>query len=104
MQKRFLHLQNHFSILEYHSETRKTPKEVKNLGWLLRNWKLVASFDLSKVTGLPYDAVLTAHLKPNSKKIHSYVSSFAAYSIAENFLKRPVFFGLKLNGKIISKA
>lgn len=85
----------------------KAPKAVNNLDWLLHNWKLVDFFTLEKTTEMAsgFDqSLLIAHLKLNPRGIKSYHCYFMEWTIAENFLKRPVFFGLKLNGKIISKS
>ncbi len=102
-----LEIQHHFTYLEYTLESCKANKEVLNLGWLRRNYGLIECFTLEKITDIenyPYiDATLRAYCEPNKRHIRCFVSSFADYSVAENFLKRPIFYGLKLNGKIISK-
>lgn len=68
-------------------------RKVKNLGWLLRHWKSVGSFDVT----LPVDSVrgvtLTAHLHGHDKG-YIFVVDFADRSVLWNFLNRPVFAGV----------
>ena len=65
-------------------------KPVKNLGWLLKNWKLVSEFEVIEMergTGL-----LIAHLKDGRK----YSTNWASFSLCREWLHRPVFIGVPL--------
>lgn len=66
-------------------------KPVKNLGWLLRNWKSVESFTINphpKEEGQwQADCHLIAHLKGGG----TYETGFASAQILKNWLNRPVF-------------
>lgn len=69
---------------------------VKNLGWLLKNWRDVEQFHL-----LPfedgnrfYDGILVANMRDG---LTSYVTCFASFDVAREWLHRPVFRGLPLN-------
>jgi hypothetical protein len=67
---------------------------VKNLSWLLRHWKDVEKFHLLPFdTGKVCDGLLVATMIDGS----SYVSSFASFDLARQWLHRPVFRGLPLN-------
>lgn len=91
-----------------------TYKSVLNLGWLLRHWRDVASFEVLTGTArhiggfdIPgteadrlgqWDATLVAHLKDGRR----YVTRFASHRVLLDWLQRPVFatvpldwFGLK---------
>jgi hypothetical protein len=70
-------------------------KPVKNLGWLLRNWKSVASFHVGPGTG-GRDCFLTATLDGRWKG-YRYVTDFASARVLVGFLDRPVFRGTPVN-------
>lgn len=71
--------------------------KVKNLGWLLRNWREVESFRVSApalslsysrvISGMPPDAILTANLRGGGEYVTEYVSAH----VLASFLHRPVF-------------
>jgi len=72
-----------------------TEKTVKNLGWLLRNWRQVESFSWYDVHSLYYpetvsDGFLMARLD-DGRVFHT---SFASYTVFVHWLNRPVFRGL----------
>lgn len=72
-------------------------KPVKNLGWLLRNWKQVESFEIDLPHGQTLaEATLVALLRDGD----SYVCEFASYNILRNWLHRPVFMGMEVDDKI----
>lgn len=73
-------------------------KDVQNLGWLLRHWKDVVSFE-TKDNGSITGCDLIAHLDNGGR----YVAQWASRSIMVRWLKRPVFIGVKLNGMPITK-
>lgn len=78
----------------YPDFTRANGKVVKNLGWILRNWKGVKEFRVY-TTGLvnPSDAaILTAEMHDG----RIYETGFADRGVLRNFLHRPVFYGLTL--------
>lgn len=69
------------------------PIAVKNLGWLLRNWRSVASlgFNLSHTSvPWPQDGELIARCRDGTV----YVTPFACLSVCWRWLNRPVFRGL----------
>lgn len=69
-------------------------KNVQNLGWLLRHWKDVESF---QVFALPENTVWRAELRANLKDGRIYQTEFASESVLWNWLDRPVFKGALLN-------
>lgn len=75
-------------------------KQVKNLGWLLRNWQQVSGFTVSPhpevSRGFQPDCVLIAHLKGGGE----YQTGFSSAEILKRWLKRPVFKGLSVDWKI----
>ena len=81
-----------------------TTKQVKNLGWLLRNWKRIDRFVFNKTMGDSFhDGQLTAILFNNdSSRItkHNrteFVTDFASEAVLwDLFLRRPVFYGLPI--------
>lgn len=76
------------AILTKNGKTRT----VKNLGWLLRNWREVESFKLAKHGKFPNDeGRMTAFLKCGGK----YETGWASFDLMQEWIKRPVFFGLK---------
>jgi len=72
---------------------------VKNLGWLLKNWKEVKSFELHS-KGL-IDGYMIAHLRDGG----SYHSAWNSKSIMLDWIKRPVFYGLpySLDGRAMGE-
>lgn len=75
-------------------------KRVKNLGWLLRNWKRVDRTLGFKLTGTSDGGCrLVARLRldypvlPNAEP-HSYVTDFASLTVCWSWLDRPVFGGI----------
>ena len=67
----------------------KAPKQVKNLGWLLRHWKDVKNFDVTLTKG---EITLTAFSDD-----WFYTTDYASLSVLHNWLNRPVFVGLPIN-------
>lgn len=76
----------------YQDHTRSNGKEVKNLGWLLRNWKNVKEFRVytQNLTNPADDAILTAEMRDG----RIYETGFADKIILNRFLRRPVFYAL----------
>ena len=66
-------------------------KKVKNLGWLLRNWKDVDRFKV--IRGTASQARLVAYMRDGRE----FDTQFASKDVLWNFLKRPVFIGLHVN-------
>jgi hypothetical protein len=64
-------------------------RAVKNLGWLVRNWKRVESFEVLHLPG-DYEALLQAHLKGGGL----YSTHFASTQVLRSWLCRPVFIGV----------
>lgn len=63
-------------------------KPVKNLGWLLRNWKTINHFFIHKKEGEKFQCHLMASVA-NTNKL--YFTEYASYKICLNFLDRPIF-------------
>jgi hypothetical protein len=69
-------------------------REVKNLGWLLRHWKEVESFNISEWTGAgEAGALMIAKLNDGG----AFVTKWADASVLRDWLRRPVFRGAPLN-------
>jgi hypothetical protein len=67
---------------------------VKNLGWLLSNWREVAGFHLFSFPA-PHtvnDGFLVATMRDG----RIYATTFASFEVARQWLHRPVFRGLPL--------
>ncbi len=78
-------------------------KEVKNLGWLLRNWTRVEKFEvkLARQADEMTDAVLIAHLEDGQ----FYSTLYASLEVLKDWLNRPIFRGLPVawpNGQTVS--
>lgn len=69
-----------------------TWKQVKNLGWLLREWKNVDALEVAPSTDPRFDAWLVAYLDGG----RVYVTPFASRSVLTDFLARPVLLDLPL--------
>jgi hypothetical protein len=67
-----------------------TIKSVKNLGWLLRNWKLVKEFEIIEME--QGEGLMIAHLKDGRK----YSTNWASFTLCKEWLHRPVFIGVPL--------
>lgn len=68
-------------------------KTVKNLGWLLKNWQIVESFEVFGAESLRWqECVLVAHLKDGRK----YSTNWASRMVCRDWLTRPVFRTLPL--------
>src|SRR5574337_433014 len=74
--------------------TKCTIKTVKNLGWILRNWKLVddVQFHYNKVDSIPKDGMVEFYLKDGRK----YFTDYASFDVFLNWIDRPIFRGLSL--------
>ena len=73
-----------------------TWKPVKNLGWLLRNWREVDSFEtiMRKDPNDPMSTTLVAYMRDN---VTVYCSSkWRGYHTLANWLNRPVFEGVPI--------
>jgi hypothetical protein len=83
-----------FKMPAYIQNSNGTTKPVKNLGWLLRNWKLVDHFVFNKNEADQYnDGVLCAILKDGRKFLTLFASEAVLWDV---FLRRPVFYGLSI--------
>lgn len=69
--------------------TEKGQRTVKNLGWLLRNWKAVSGFEVVTITPIPGTSSLEAFTARGG-----YTTVFADPGVLRDFLDRPVFRGL----------
>jgi hypothetical protein len=71
----------------------KAPKQVKNLGWLLRHWKDVKNFDVClSGNSFPSEYTLTAFSDD-----WFFITDYASLSVLHSWLNRPVFVGLPIN-------
>lgn len=75
-------------------------KPVKNLGWLLRHWKCVRSFEIREhppvSSGFQPDAHLIAHLKDGG----TYETGFSCSRILLDWIDRPIFRGVPQDWKL----
>lgn len=84
--------------MKLHAEVRKpdgTIRKVKNLGWIIRNWKNIASLEWQSTphSGPVKDSgVFAAYMRDGSK----YLTEYASYEVFQQWVKRPVFEGLKM--------
>lgn len=76
-------------------------KKVKNLGWLLRNWRKIESFcfDYLPSKKTVCDGNLIALLNDGS----IYSTDFASFDVCVRFLNRSIFKGrqIQINNKIL---
>ena len=72
-------------------------RAVRNLGWLLRNWKRVDRFEVAPCPpdGAPYppDALLVAYCKDGTV----YRTPYMSREVLAGWLNRPVFRGAPVN-------
>lgn len=78
--------------LVIHTSTGKQRK-VKNLGWLLANWRNVQSFSVARLLRDRYGARLVAHMDDG----RAFVTDFASSQVLACWLNRPVFRGAEIN-------
>lgn len=69
-------------------------KAVKNLGWILRNWSQVEylGFNYAPDSKRMIDGEFVAKLRDGT----TYISEYASLSVFWNWVRRPVFDGVKL--------
>ena len=73
-----------------------TEKSIKNLGWLLKNWYIVETLEVTREV----DSINPPNectLKANCLNGKVYICDFASYRICIKFLNRPVFKGKSVN-------
>lgn len=68
-------------------------KPVKNLGWLLRNWKKVSYIFIQRVSGKNFECELMASIKDIDG---IYFTEFNSYQVCLNIIDRPIFRGLPI--------
>lgn len=64
---------------------------VKNLGWLLRHWREVQSFDLLEFS---HGGLMVAHLRGGGY----YLADWASFELMRDWVSRPVFRGVPFFG------
>lgn len=69
-------------------------KQVKNLGWLLRNWRDAQSITITRWHD---NARWDCELRVIMSKDRVYVTPFADYSICARWIDRPVLRGLPVS-------
>jgi hypothetical protein len=74
-------------------------KKITNLGWLLKNWKLIDRFELTKLAPMgPAGAILRAYIKESANpQLNHYETEWASFALALNWLARPVFLGVPIS-------
>lgn len=72
------------------------PKAVKNLGWILNHWKEVDYLGFNFSPQGMNDGEFIAKLRDGSV----YLSQYASLSVFWNWVKRPVFIGVKLKVRV----
>jgi len=65
---------------------------VKNLGWLLRNWKQITRFELQRDHGPAQEALMVAYF-PHGH----YTTNWASWNLMLAWLDRPIFRGLPVS-------
>lgn len=69
------------------------PRPVKNLGWILRNWKLVDSVKFHyNPTETCNDVMVEFYLKDGRK----FMSTYASFTVFLDWIDRPIFRGIGL--------
>jgi hypothetical protein len=78
---------------------KNTEKEVKNLGWLLKNSDRVLSFTIDHTANMLYECVLVVRLTGFDNEV--YECDFNSYEICREWLsKRRCFYGLRVTDKL----
>jgi hypothetical protein len=74
--------------------TGEPPKAVKNLGWILLHWRQVdwLGFNYAPDDKRMIDGEFVAKLKDGT----TYICAYSSLSVFWNWVRRPVFDGLKL--------
>lgn len=67
-------------------------RQVKNLGWLINNWRGVHSFSVTRLLKDRYGARLVAHMDDG----RIYVTDFVSRQVLACWLNRPVFQGTEV--------
>lgn len=67
-------------------QTNGAMRQVKNLGWLLRNWRAVERLEW---TGSLDSGIFRAHLADG----RTYETRYASFEVWKGFINRPVFRG-----------
>lgn len=68
-------------------------KPIKNLGWLLRNWKNINYLFIHKKEGLGHECELMASIQDSDCLYHT---EFASYQVCLRILDRPIFRDLSI--------
>ena len=72
-------------------------RKVKNLGWILRNWQLVESWDVYPhpfiAEGYSAELYIVARLRDG----RTYESGYSSASVFRGWIDRPIFRGLPVN-------
>jgi hypothetical protein len=74
-------------------------RTVKNLGWLLRNWKQVESFVITSRTERPLRINVdpSCHMEAKLRAGVSYHTDWGSRDVLATWIVRPVFVGVKVN-------
>ena len=81
-------------VHDHYDPEKVTSRRVKNLGWLLRNWRDVHYFEVSPWggEGKNIDCTLKAVLSGR----RYYATGFSSKDVLWEWLKRPVFYNVRL--------
>lgn len=79
-----------------YSPTRVRIRAVRNLGWLVRNWKTVQSFRVVPTPGKSAECILIARMDPKNTPggVAEYRTDFACARLLWDWLHRSIFAGL----------
>ncbi len=84
------------SLIPSHVTRGGSVTPVKNLGWLLRNWKIVSGFRILPhppvYDGMQPECLFIADLKGGG----TYETGFYCKGVLRSFLHRPVFYSLAI--------
>lgn len=69
-----------------------TMRQVKNLGWLRRNWKSIERFEWKDIDTHMVDGLFTAIMRDG----RVYRIEYASFRVFKRFINRPIFRGLLL--------
>lgn len=76
---------------------QRNPKEVTNLGWIMRNWRKVKHFAWYDVSPeMRQETVQDGFFLASLKDGRIYYSDFASYSVFVHWLNRPIFRSLPI--------
>lgn len=73
-------------------DSRGNYKRVKNLGWVLRNWKSITSFGWIYLEEYKRDGAGLFYARTRDGLL--YITPYASFTVFVGFINRPIFAGL----------